>query len=66
MKNMLKKTLLASLLTTAACLGTAGTNQAKADGFVCVGTTLYASHGWWIFQFPYGQPLGESTSCEGY
>jgi hypothetical protein len=65
MKNTFKKGLLLAMLTTGTLLGSAVANQAKAGGFVCVGQFMYASHGWWIFQFPYGEPL-DSVSCEGY
>lgn len=55
-----------ALVTAGISLGASATNQAKADGFVCVGTTMYASHGWWIFQFPYGVGLENAAACEGY
>lgn len=55
-----------ALLTTGTLLGSAVANQAKATGWVCVGTTLYQSHGWWIFQFPFGDGLPDATACAGY
>lgn len=64
MKNILKKSLLAAVLTTGLCLGTAVSNQANA--WVCEGTTLYQSHGWWIFQFKYGTGMEGASQCEGY
>ena len=66
MKNKFKKVLLAAVLTAGACLGSASANQAKAGGYVCEGTTLYQSVGFWIFQFKVGAGLENATACQGY
>lgn len=52
------------MLTTGTLLGSVVANQANA--WVCEGSTLYASHGWWIFQFKYGEGLRNAVQCEGY
>lgn len=55
-----------AVLTTGTLMGSAVANQAKAGGWVCEGSTLYRSVGFWIFQFKVGTGLPDATACQGY
>lgn len=54
-------------VVAAMTVGVMGGAAAKANaGYVCEGTTLYESVGWWIFQFPIGEGMEDAEACQGY